>query len=316
MKNQDIREEFMLSDIKDNSLTGMLRSKNQDRAYIIMTIYGASLFLYFLYIHPILLQILRIRSFLGGLFLFLLIGASGAYWVFDVIIMKRKKKDKKMREFMNKGGDMINYFMKLKDIRKKDYELPEKVTVIEGLIYQTIPVEITYDNYNEYSRLLDSLVVNNITFQEFELKGRITAFDKSRSMYSKFEGTDLIQFLESIFRENERIHETSPSRRLYMLINVDYSKDLNEVLKEFVVSSLCKIQFLDERMFKEMVEQYFCAPVNLEKLKAGNKIRNVSLDGTQLIQSFNSREELEKFLETYKTVNVKNTYLYELRGGK
>ena len=282
---------------------------------ITVTVYGAFALLYLIFLHPLLTRIMRVKSFLGKLFLFLLIAGLGLYWVIDVFVYQRKKKDMRMLAFIRKGSDMINYFMRLKDIRERDFGLPFKVTVIEGLSYQIVPLEVAYSDREEYARLVDALNYCHLSFSEYELKGRISLFDKSRSLYPKFEGSDLIKFLEAIYRENERRHKHSPSRRLYLLIYIPYSSDLQSVLANIVTSSRCKLQFLNEKMFKEMVEYYFCATVNLERMKANNAIKNITLDGTQLLEVFHDEQELQAFLKEYRTNRIKNSFKFELKGG-
>ena len=293
MENRTLQREVMISDIKDTSLTSMLHNKGKDRLIITVTVYGAFALLYLIFLHPLLTRIMRVKSFLGKLLLFLLIAGLGLYWVLDVFVYQRK----------------------LKDIRERDFGLPFKVTVIEGLSYQIVPLEVAYSDREEYARLVDALNYCHLSFSEYELKGRISLFDKSRSLYPKFEGSDLIKFLEAIYRENERRHKHSPSRRLYLLIYIPYSSDLQSVLANIVTSSRCKLQFLNEKMFKEMVEYYFCATVNLERMKANNAIKNITLDGTQLLEAFHDEQELQAFLKEYRTNRIKNSFKFELKGG-
>lgn len=316
-KSSDYQRELMLSDIRDNSLTGMIKNKRKERLTIITVFFIIADLIFMLYIYPWITSAFKITNPIAKTLLFIIISGIAYYFVIDEIGYQRKKKEKRKVEMISKGGDMVNYFMKIKDFVRKDYSIPHKITVIEGLSYQIVPVEVTYYRYKDYESLIDAIGNNNLTFQEFELKGRISLFDKYRGMYPKFEGTTLIKFLESIFRKNEEVYKNSTSRRLYIFLYISYSSDLENQLMNFIAGSHCNLQFLNERMYKELVEHYFCCPVNLERLKSKNAVRKISLDETKLIERFDNEEDLIEFLKNYKTVKYKNTFKYELRrGGK
>lgn len=313
MVNEEFKKEYSLSDIRDSSLTGMINDKASDRAVIVSTIYWIIAVLYLIILHPILMGLMNIRSFLIKFFIFLIISGIGFYNVWDIFVLEKRKRAKIVRKILETGGDLISYFMKIKDIKIMDFGFPQTVTVIETPVNVLVPMEVTYLEYEYYSRFLDSINKLGFITQEFDLRGTISLFNKPRSRYSKYEGSRLIEFLEGIFRENERLYKQSTSRRLYVFVYIPYSKDLQTSLYKILTSSYCNIQFLTESMYKEVVESYFNIPVNLERLKAFNKIRNISLDGTKFLKSFNSEEELEMFIRNYKTVNLKYKKLYERR---
>lgn len=313
IENDKYKTEMMLSDIRDNSLTGMMKSRGKERLSIVSVLYGIVAFLFLLFVYPILTSIMNLNSFIGKTLLYILIVGVGYYITVEEFVLERRKKDKRKVEMISKGGDMIGYFMKIKDLVRKDYDLPYRVTVVEGMGHHIIPIEVTYHNYEDYAQLIDGIAREGLGFQEFELRGRITLFDKYRMLYRRFEGTTLIKFAESIYRENEKIYMTSTSRRLYVLLYVTHSKDLLDTLSTVIASSYCKLQFLSEKMYKEMAEYYFHCPVNLEKMKARNVIRKISLEDTKIIGKFNSEEELSKFLETYRDTRYKHTFKFKIR---
>lgn len=317
MEDNRFSKELMISDIQDNNLTGMLNNRRSDRLVIVSVLYLIVLFVFLIFIFPLMTRLLNIRNIVGKILLFIVIAGIGYYWVIDTIVMQRKKRDQKIQKLLSSGGDMINYFMKIKDFRPRHFNIPYNVTIVEGLTSRIVPTEVTYEDMDEYRKLLDSINSLGISYQEFELKGRITLFDKSRARYGKFEGMAITRFLESIFRENENNHKNSPSRRLYMFMYIPYSTDIDNVVTDVVASSMCNFQFLTERTFKEVVEQYFCAPVNLERLKSNNKIKNISLDGTMLLTKKESQLDIEAFLETYSTVKTKSQGSYrKIKGRK
>lgn len=316
MENDRFKAELMLSDIRDNSLTGMIKNKGRERWTLISVIYGIIMVLFLLFIYPLFTSLLNLDNFFSKTILFVIIAGISYYYTIEEFILERRKKDKKKMQMISSGGDMVSYFMKIKDFVRKDYTLPYRITVIEGASSQIIPVELTYHDYEDYARFIDGVVGEGLTFQEFELRGKITLFDKYRTLYKNFEGTTLIKMSESIFRENENTYQSSTSRRLYVLIYVPHSKDLQESLATVIAVSNCKMQFLTERMYKELSESYFNCPVNLEKMRARNVIRRVSLEETKIIGKFESEKELLDFLSLYKDNKYRNSFKYKIKRGQ
>ena len=99
------------------------------------------------------------------------------------------------------------------------------------------------------------------------------------------------------------------------MLYIPYSHDLQGILAKVITSSYCKMQFLNEKMYKEMVESYFHCPINLERMKAQNIIKNITLEETKLIEKFNSEEEVKEFLKIYKSTKYKNSFKFQIKGG-
>lgn len=298
--------EPMLSDIRNNSLTGMMNNKANDKAYVVGVVYGILALIYWRTIHQILMNVLKINTWIArGLILIALV-AIGAVYVFDIFVFQRKKRDKQITEVMARSGDMINYFMRIKEITRMNFGWRHDVTVVEGINYQMVPIEITYREHRHYADLLDGVVSHGLTFNEYELRGRITLFDNYRERFSRFtDNPQLTKALNSIYVENERVHRSSTSRRLYLVVNIPYSKSVEEVLTSILRQGThCGMQFLTEPMYKEMVEQYFGAPVNLERMRASVATRQITLEETMLVENFKNLKEAEEFLRNYKTIRT------------
>lgn len=310
------KEQYMISDIRNNSTSEVVSNKTSDRMALTVILTSAVLFLWLILLHGRIMRLFKIQGFIPKALLFVLFSIGVYIFSIETFVFQRKKKDRQIQEIMARGGDMVSHFMKIKDIKRRNFGLPFNITVIESTNTQIIPMEITYTNANYYSRFIDAVIKSGATYQEYQLKGKISLFDKFRSYYPKFKGEELIKILEAIYRENERVHESSPSRRCYIQLNVGYSSDVEAIITAILRSSRCKIQFLDEKMYKIMLEKYFGAPVNLEKMKAQNIIRNISLEDTKIVKDFANEEDLEHFIKNYNTAYVRPITKYTLKGGK
>lgn len=312
--NKSVKEHFMVSDIRTNSTSDTVSNKTSDRMSLVMVLTTIGLAIWLIFIHGFIMNIFKIEGFVIKLILFLIFAIFIYIESIEIFVNQRRKKDKQTREIISKGGDMVAHFMRVKDIKSRNFGFNFNVTVIETSAQRVIPIEITYSDMHQYSVLIDSIIKSNCTFQEFRLKGKITLFDKFRGYYFKFPGETLIKILESIYRENEKVQQKSPSRRCYLLINMGYSTDIESVITSMLRMSRCKIQFLDEKMYKEVIERYFGAPINLEHIKSNVVVRQISLEDTKLVEMFGSEDEVEEFLRTYKTINIKPSSKFTLRG--